>query len=44
VEIFVTFLTWIGYIFAVIGFAATVYKSAQAPGMAQHAHVRLEGR
>jgi len=30
VEIFVTFLTWIGYVFAVIGFAATVYKSAQA--------------
>lgn len=27
---FVTILTWVGYVFAIIGFAATVYKAAQA--------------
>ena len=29
-ELFVTLLTFVGYIFALVGFAATVYKSAQA--------------
>lgn len=29
-ELFVTLLTWVGYLFALIGFAATVYKSIQA--------------
>jgi len=30
VELFITLLTLVGYVFALIGFAATVYKSVQA--------------